>query len=319
MGISFPLVSIIIPCYNAGKYLNGIMNSVFLQTYKKWEAICVNDGSNDSTENILLKYAKQDERIKVVSQLNMGVVKAREVGIKEASGDYLLFVDADDTLVPEALEMLVDRLSVYPQADIVVSGYNIVCQGTVLSTKIPKIDILDSLSYLKRVLVGKTGWELWSKLFRKSLFDEDLIHPQRIRIGEDAAVLIQLVVKSNTIVGCNTPTYNYIQNEESVSQRKSVELAEETLKAAIFIGNYLKKTVFYHDLKKEIDAMSLLFYSNSTRRGYLSRNNSLVKKIKKEHFSIVSFSLIPFYKTVYICCWYLLGHLLKYTNIRKYS
>lgn len=318
MGISFPMVSIIIPCYNAEKYLSNIMNSVLLQTYKKWETICVNDGSNDNTENILLKYAKQDERIKVVSQLNMGVVKAREVGIKEAGGDYLLFVDADDTLVPEALEMLVDRLSVYPHADIVVSGYHIVCQGTVLSTKIPKIDILDSLSYLKRVLVGKTGWELWSKLFRKSLFDEDLTHPQRIRIGEDAAVFIQLVAKSKTIVGYNTPIYNYIQNEESVSQRKSVELAEETLKAAIFIENYLKKTVFYHDLKKEIDAMFLLFYSNSTRRGYLSWNNSLVKKIKKEHFSIVSFYLIPFYKAVYICCWYSLGYLLKYSNIRKH-
>lgn len=83
--------SIIIPVYNVEKYLRQCLDSVLAQTYPDWEAICVNDGSTDSSPAILKEYADKDKRIKVIHQSNMGVSGARNTGIRESQGDYLFF------------------------------------------------------------------------------------------------------------------------------------------------------------------------------------------------------------------------------------
>ena len=92
------LVSIIIPVYNAEKYLQQCLDSVVNQTYRNLEIICVNDGSLDASPEILGQYAAMDSRIKVISQENMGISGARNTGIYAVSGAFIMFVDADDWL-----------------------------------------------------------------------------------------------------------------------------------------------------------------------------------------------------------------------------
>ena len=99
--------SIIIPVYNVEKYLSYCLDSVRAQTYADLEVICVDDGSTDRSSRIVELHAAADPRIRMVSKSNGGVSSAKNAGIREATGDYVLCVDADDALVPEACERLV--------------------------------------------------------------------------------------------------------------------------------------------------------------------------------------------------------------------
>lgn len=104
------LFSIIIPVYNVEKYLLDCLDSVLNQTYSDWEAICVNDGSTDGSAAILAEYAEKDKRFKIVSRTNGGLSTARNAGLNVAMGDYILFLDSDDWLELNALEVLSTNL-----------------------------------------------------------------------------------------------------------------------------------------------------------------------------------------------------------------
>ena len=105
-----PLISIIIPVYNVEKYLSECLDSVIAQTYQNWEAICVNDGSPDNCGAILDQYASTDPRIKVIHQENRGVSDTRNVGLKQAIGEYITFLDSDDMLYPQFLEYMLNTI-----------------------------------------------------------------------------------------------------------------------------------------------------------------------------------------------------------------
>lgn len=95
-----PLVSVIIPCYNVESYISECLESVLQQTSDCWEAICVNDGSTDNTEDLIRTYVEKDIRIQLFSEPNQGVSSARNMGIKNAKGKYLLCLDPDDYIAP---------------------------------------------------------------------------------------------------------------------------------------------------------------------------------------------------------------------------
>lgn len=101
-----PVISVIIPCYNTEKYLAETLDCVIAQTLKNIEIICIDDGSTDNTPKILKRYAKKDERIKIITQKNSGVVTARNVGISAAKSKYIYPLDSDDIITPDCLKKL---------------------------------------------------------------------------------------------------------------------------------------------------------------------------------------------------------------------
>lgn len=103
--------SVIIPVYNVELYLQDCLDSVHHQTFADWEAVCVNDGSTDSSAAILAEYVEKDIRFKMIAQVNGGLSAARNTGIKEAKGDYILFLDSDDWLEPNTLETIAKALN----------------------------------------------------------------------------------------------------------------------------------------------------------------------------------------------------------------
>lgn len=292
-----PIVSVIIPCYNAEKYIYACISSLQGQSYQNWEAIFVNDGSTDNSLQLLQKSAIKDKRIKVYTQHNQGAAAARAYGLSKATGDFITFLDVDDTLQENALEQMLRAFDA--DTDMVVSGFNVVKNQSV-RRKILHPCKLSSIDYLKKVLCGKYGWELWAKMYRKELFTISIKTPQGIRIGEDAAVFIQLVCASRQVKVLSESSYNYIQYTQSASHIRSPKYAEETLQAAFFIENVLKDTSYYQDIKPEIDAMFLLFYSNSLRKGNLSKRHPLVKQLRKSHWNRSAFLKIPWYKAIYV-------------------
>ena len=104
-----PTVSVIVPVYNGEKYLKECLDSVIRQSFSHWEMICINDGSTDGSLRILEDFARMDDRIRVLSQDNQGQSAARNVGMRCAQGAYILFLDCDDRLMPDALERLTER------------------------------------------------------------------------------------------------------------------------------------------------------------------------------------------------------------------
>jgi len=114
-----PLVSIIVPCYNHGRYLSDALLSIRRQTYQKWEGIIINDGSNDNTEKVALQCCNDDPRFRYVSQNNCGVSRARNRGVKESSGSFIQFLDADDILVESKVAHQADILQSFTDIDVI--------------------------------------------------------------------------------------------------------------------------------------------------------------------------------------------------------
>lgn len=115
------MISVIIPCYNQGQYLNQAIESVIQQTYNSWECIIVNDGSPDNTEEIALKLCSKDHRIKYLVKLNGGLSSARNYGISNSSGEYVIVLDADDKLAPSYIEKCLKEFLSSPKTKIVYS------------------------------------------------------------------------------------------------------------------------------------------------------------------------------------------------------
>lgn len=289
--------SFIIPVYNGERYISACLHSLLEQTYTDWQAVLVNDGSTDASLSILQSFANIDCRFVVCNQENRGVAIARDRGIKEAQGEYIVFLDIDDTLAFNCLERLLCQFD--KDIDIVIASHCMI-QNTRKQEKHIADGTFEKVVYLKSVLRGKYGWELWAKAYRKKLFDKPVFVPNHIRIGEDAAVFIQLVTRASKIKVINEALYNYIQYPSSASHQRAVAFAEETLQAAFYIETLLKRESFYEDIQDEIDAMFLLFYSNSTRKTLLGFNHPLVYEIYKKHYSLKAVKLLPCLKGIYV-------------------
>lgn len=303
------MISIIIPTYNGEKYLNQCFQTLQQQTYNDWETVFIDDGSTDGSGSALQELSNKDPRIKVYSQANQGAAKARETGIAKAKGDFITFLDVDDTIPPDYLCGLVGLFT--EDTDIVATGFNIIHNGQVTKKKVLDNSTFSRIEYLKKVLTGRYGWELCGKIYRKRLFDHPIQTPEGIRIGEDAAVFLQLVSHARRVQVIDKPLYNYIQYQKSASHVQSTKYAEETLQAGFFIESVLKEYDFYPEIKKEIDSMFLLFYSNSTRKAYLGKTHPLVQEILKKHFTLKALRLLPIYKSIYIISYRFVG---KYFN-----
>ena len=306
------MISIIIPCYNASKYVTTCYSHLIKQTEGGWEAIFINDGSKDDTLDILHSIASNDSRIKVYSQQNKGAAKAREYGVKHAKGKYISFLDIDDYLSYNAIKIFSDIIK-QTKADIIVSSFNIIDGYKKYTPRKITFNRITSIEYLKQILTGNCGWELCAKVYKKELFNKSIETPEHFRIGEDAAVFIQLVSRASNIVGINEPIYNYIQHTQSASHVKSIKYAEETIEAAFFIEKKLRESGIYNEIKNNISSMFLLFLSNSFSKGYLGNKHQYIMYISKNHINFKSLLQIPIIKSIYILIVYFTnGYITKF-------
>ena len=123
------LISVILPVYNAEKYLDNSIKSILSQSYKNIELIIINDGSSDNSKKICEKYQKDDKRIRIINKSNKGVSAARNDGIKEAKGEYICFFDADDFLENDMIEKMVESAQANC-SDIIISEYKYLYENT---------------------------------------------------------------------------------------------------------------------------------------------------------------------------------------------
>ena len=214
--MSNPAVSIIIPIYNADRYLRQCLESVNNQSFTRWECILVDDGSSDSSSDICKEFVANDERFKLIQKTNGGVSSARNTGIDKSMGTWLFFSDADDTLDVHCLEVLYN--AVENETEFVMAGYSKMSESGEIKESYPntafcEISTIDAIKQVYQpTLLSYQGY-LWCKLFRADIVKNDTIRfNERIYFNEDRLFIIQYLCRlQGAIQFSTTSVYNYIE------------------------------------------------------------------------------------------------------------
>lgn len=221
-------ISIIVPVHNTQQYLERCLNSIFAQTYKNLEVICINDGSTDTSGEILDRMSVVESRLIVVHQQEKGVAAARNKGLKIASGDYIGFVDSDDYISENMYERLTEELE-KSGSDFVTCNY-FIDYGNRIKENINKKEIPDRILsnsemlafvYERDIYPGVRGY-LWTKLIRKEIIkkDEDELkicfREDFDNVGEDVFFIAELHLIANKVKYVKESYYYYYQREDSI-------------------------------------------------------------------------------------------------------
>lgn len=201
-------ISVIVPVYNCEKFLDKCLHSIMNQNFKDLEIILIDDGSTDGSGKICDEWAQKDLRIKVMHQNNSGVSTARNVGIRIATGEYILFVDADDTLTNDAIQIF----SSYSDSnyDLVIGSYNEV-RNRIKKAIIRKNDEYDQNKIKQNIDdFDKFISTPWAKLYRKSIITENNIRfNEKLPLGEDHVFNLEYCKYVNKCLIIDDIVYNY--------------------------------------------------------------------------------------------------------------
>lgn len=203
-----PLVSIIIPVYNVDAWLRRAMDSLIAQEYSHWECICVDDGSTDSSAGILDEYKLRDKRFKVIHQANAGVSIARQVGLDNATGEWIGFLDPDDWIDSSYLAQVVRETSL-DSVDMVWTDFLTESEGkTVRSTQ--KSDG-KAQSFIRATFEGKLWGGIWNKIFRRKFIQKwKVAFPnERLVAWEDWVFLLKFLSHNPVAVYKPVAGYHY--------------------------------------------------------------------------------------------------------------
>ncbi len=233
-----PLITILMPCYNALPYLPEALESIINQTYANLEILCINDGSTDETASVLEEYAQKDKRIRVVhNETNLKLIKTLNKGVDLAKGEYIARMDADDISLPDRIQKLYSEI-IKSRANVVSSGYGFISEeGALLMSVKPICTIPKSIEYASFFI---TPMNHAGSLFKASCLkevkytdDEKYIHV------EDYRLWTQLIKEERKLTNVKEPLYKIRKNLNSVSYKY-----EE-----------LQKKNFYHTLQEHHQAM----------------------------------------------------------------
>ena len=240
---NYPLISLIIPCYNAEQTLEKCLHSVIQQSYINLEIIIVDDGSADYTSKIYEKFQSNDERIKTIRQDNYGVSRARNNGVKAATGDYICFVDSDDWVEKDYCSELYNLLFT-ENADIAIveASYEDESGKVIFNKPISKDKVFNGRKALMLLLEDEViQSHPWGKLY-KANFLKDVSFPENLKCFEDYSTLFKIFDKAVKVVRSNKKLYHYIQHEDSLSHNLSPETAYYFYLAIIEVFNFWQNT-----------------------------------------------------------------------------
>lgn len=252
------LISVVVPVYNVGKYVEQCLNSIINQTYKNLEIILVDDGSTDNSGKICDEFAKKDDRIKVIHKKNGGLSDARNEGMKVVNGEFIAFVDSDDFLDVDFYEYLMKLQNKY-NSDITECNFINVYEDKLNEFKFPKkpeenVIVTDGIGAVFLLMSDDDGIStnsvvVWNKLYRKSLFDE-ISFPVG-KTHEDQFTTYKLLFKANIFVTSTQIKYGYFQRTDSIVNKKFNKKRFDTFLAFDEFLSYCEKCG-YDEFKEKI-------------------------------------------------------------------
>ena len=263
-----PLVSIILPVYNAQSHIARCLDSICAQTWKDLEIIVLNDGSKDQSLPVCQEYRSRDQRILLVDKANSGVSDTRNLGLKLASGEYVQFVDSDDYIDPDFTQNLVTAAQKH-HADLVIAPYKMVIPagaskpeqvlekiqedlGVMSVARPPEVreygflpqGVYDKDTFARRLMDKPASYfysVLWNKLYRRDLLVEhDIQFTSEMRWAEDLVFNMQYIQYAETFVSIDKAGYYYVQNPQSICHTQ--------INPASIVQNKIQTFRYYKDL-----------------------------------------------------------------------
>lgn len=327
-------ISIIIPLYNAEKYIARCLDSIIIQSYKNFEIVIINDKSKDDSWNVLNQYVSNNLNInfKIINnEINLGLSKTRNKGIEIATGDYILFMDNDDTLVDElSLQHFINAIDNDP--DIVIGKTRFLQNDEPKESRYHTLKSTKSTYKGNEVIIGFLSgqWAVtaWNKLYKKSFLNENKLRFLDDLLHEDELWAFETAIPAKTVNFLDFETYNYysLSNPESMTATMGLKNIEHYL---IILTKKLE-IAKSEDLYKKTDLIDkyLKHFANFVILGKVSK---LEFKIFKEFYEKISnefenqfpvknqFSLSPklayyLYRMKFDDRFFLYGKLPKYVN-----
>lgn len=213
-------ISAIVPVYNTEKLVGRCIESVLAQSFPDWELILVDDGSRDGSLNVLREYEKKESRLKVIHQENAGPGLARNRGIQEATGDYIVFVDSDDVIKPNYFEKLSRETSdvVFIDIDQVDENYSVLHEEHMSDYRSLSKDDL-----IRGQMTGKILWGGVRKAVKRDLLLKNRIEFTEHKIGEEAIYSFLILYYANSFSFLQGSVYEYVNRPESQSHKKVMD------------------------------------------------------------------------------------------------
>lgn len=258
------MVSVILPVFNAERFLPQCLDSILRQTYQEWELIAVDDGSKDRSLEILKSYEKRDDRIHIISKKNEGVSIARNVALSQVRGEYIYFVDSDDIVMQDALSILIITLesnnATFVKSDFLPineHGKQLFINKKQGIRRRYEGKIIDSEMFYSKILMDE--FFLWTCLFRRDIIEKNKIRfIPHCRLMEDAAFIVEYLLHSSRNVYKDACVYGYRKYEGTASEVNKdysgdLEMIQQSLSTA-----------------KERKTLNILLYKriNKIQQGY---------------------------------------------------
>ena len=266
--MEMPLVSIILPVYNAQSHLDRCLGSICAQQYENLEIIVINDGSKDQSLPVCEEFRQKDSRILLVDKANSGVSDTRNLGLKLAGGKYIQFVDSDDYIAPDYTAHLVEAAE-QANADLVISPYTMVIPagaskpeqvlekiqddlGVMHVARPPETreygflpaGVYDKDTFARRLMDKPASYfysVLWNKLYRRSLLTaHDIRFTSEMRWAEDLVFNMQYIQYAEVFASIAQPGYYYVQNPQSICHTQ--------IKPSTLVQNKIQVFRYYKDL-----------------------------------------------------------------------
>ena len=293
------LISVIINVYNGEKFIEKCLDCIINQTYKNLDILIINDGSTDNTLKLCEEY--KDNRIRIINQENAGLSLARNVGIENAKGEYLYFIDVDDWIELDTIEYLYNLCKRYNTKMASCKAIEVYEYSNSIKKKKEKVDIISKVEMLKRILLSKDdSVAIWNKLIHKSLFENIRFEN---RIANDVVVTYKLALEADKVTSSNQVKYYYLKHSNSITYKNNENRAIDLYKATLERYNYVKK-LYPNLIENEIGTiyriMFTYFNENEKVQQFLKEQNS--KKLIRKLFSLkIIVTNIRFRDKIKIC------------------
>ena len=247
-----PKISIIVPVYNVEKYLPRCIDSILSQTFKDFELLLIDDGSPDNSGKICDEYAQKDSRVRVFHKPNGGVSSARNLGLDNAQGEWITFIDSDDYIGDDFLEIPDNTLE-----DLLIQNYKLIIDGELFLKSFEKKVILDSgMKDLVNENIAKRIYRVpWAKFFKKSIIDNNNIRfADGVKIGEDTLFVLDYLCFTRSVRYMSSSSYMYRKEESETLKKYSLPLSKCLEIVHLFIQRYDKL---------EANSVSFLNFTNA--------------------------------------------------------
>ncbi|WP_342985837.1 glycosyltransferase family 2 protein [Clostridium saudiense] len=296
------VVSVIIPIYKVEEYIYDCIESVIKQSYRNLEIILVNDGSPDKCGEICNDYSKKDNRIKVIHKENGGLSSARNVGLYNSSGKYIVFIDSDDFVKEDYIELLLKSL-IESNSDIsmcsfeYVEKFNVKVNENILNEN----KIYSNFDIIKKTLEGKVQFYAWNKMYKRELFINNLISYPEGRLYEDMPTFMKLLLNSKKVSYINKVLYSYRIRENSITFEKGKNLANNfndsirdvnyILQSYNLINRFSDELINFNTMYTLMNCKNICIYSGYNSKKFYKEYNKLFKD------NIIKYSLINILKS----------------------